>query len=86
MNACALIPRTTEDDDLIVFLENTLRRVQGLNISYRDAAAAMRAGARLLDLARVNPNMSEREMAKAVLANLRGELRLARMPQRARVH
>ena len=86
MNACALIPRTTEEDDLIVFLENTLRRVQGLNISYRDAAAAMRAGARLLDLARVNPNMSEREMAKAVLANLRGELRLARMPQRARVH
>ena len=86
MNACAVIPRTTEEDDLIVFLENTLRRVQGLNISYRDAAAAMRAGARLLDLARVNPNMSEREMAKAVLANLRGELRLARMPQRARVH
>lgn len=80
MSARAIVPPFTEEDDLLLFLENTIRRVRALDVPLSDAAAALRAGARAIDIARRNPSLDESDLAQAVLANLRAEMRLARAP------
>lgn len=69
-----MMPPQTPEDDMLLFLENTLKRGRAFNLPLRDVAAALRAGARVIELVRGNPKISERELEEAIQTHLRFEL------------